>query len=246
MSEIREEYLDNEEIIKEDLNNEEIPNPKIEKQDLNNEEIPNPKIEKQDLYDCVITCIFFIIQGVILPIMYINNTTLQKIGLIKLVCIVGIIYYILQQTFFSETDDTYIVVAWAASVLWVIFLIIGGLCFVAFSNMIDMIQLLKGLKVVISSIAINTIFIVIIAGINELQEEIINKAKSLKGYKQKEHQIIENTKYFLTICLVLAVLFVALTLISKQNLSTINWEKLITYLGTPYCIIILGILLRRD
>lgn len=57
------------------------------------------KRETQDCINCIILLILFIIQGIVLPIIYTNHQSIWGITHIKMVCIVSVCYYTLKQIF---------------------------------------------------------------------------------------------------------------------------------------------------
>ena len=102
--------------------------------------------------------------------------------------------------------------------------------------------------VMIPSIMANIVTLAILYIVDERQKKLRRKCKELKlvGYREKSYQLRKTTVYFIGLSLVLVIIFTLIALISKINLSNINWEKPIVYLGTSYCAVIAGILLRRD
>lgn len=207
------------------------------------------KRETQDCINCIILLILFIIQGIVLPIIYTNHQSIWGITHIKMVCIVSVCYYTLKQIFFSETDGfEYMRLFVLISVLWFLGLLFVGICVAGFTNLIDIDQIFNGLSLVLFSLFTTIITMFVMGFIDYIQECIRDECNKLElnGYKQKAYQITENTKYFIILILVLAIIFIVITLLSNLNWTTINWEKPIIYLGTPYCLVILGILLRLD
>lgn len=213
-----------------------------------NEELKN-KREKQEFYNCLITLLLFIIQGIALPIMYVNNICIEGVPLIKMTCIICIAYYILKQLFFSEMDfdDTTHVFVYISG-FWFIILVVGGVLLNITTKIITIDQLFEGLGTVVTSLLTTSALMVLINIVDSFQEFILENEKeaNLEGYKQKTYQLIETTKCFIGFIVVLTVIFLVVAPLRIFSLATINWEKSILYLGTPYCIVILGILLRLD
>lgn len=213
-----------------------------------NEELKN-KREKQEFYNCLITLLLFVIQGIALPIMYANNIYIEGIPLIKMTCIICIAYYILKQLFFSrmDFDDTTHVFVYISG-FWFIILVVGGWLLNITTKIITIDQLFEGLAIVVTSLLTTSALMVIINIVDSFQEFILENEKeaNLESYKQKSYQLTETTKWFIGFILVLAVVLLVVAPLRNLSLATINWEQSILYLGTPYCIVLLGILLRRD
>lgn len=207
------------------------------------------KIETQEgIAGSMLVCLF-IIQGIALPIVYAKGLFVVGDKLIKASLLVNASYYILKQLFYSGTDTwDAMYYFWKLSIYLVILILLGGLPVTVFINSLDMIGLANYLITVMVPLIITIITLWIIYGVESVQSEIKNECKklALSGYKQKAYELAESTKYLIGFSIILALIIIGVTFISGYNLPAINWEKPIIYLGTPYCIILAGILLRRD
>lgn len=207
------------------------------------------QIENQDYIKYLMLALIFIIEGIVLPIINLNGTTIVIADIIKTICIMNIGTYILKQLFFSQEDmDEFSQFLILILLGWYVVLVLINLFMDIVANTNGLEQACKLTIIMITSIMTNIVTLAIIYVADEIQKGLRHKCKELRldGYKQKSYQLRKTTGYFIGLSLILAVIFTLIALISKVNLVAINWEKPIIYLGTPYCITIAGILLQRD
>lgn len=113
---------------------------------------PRQKREHQEKYADNITLLYFIIQSVILPIIYMNSQTLQGMDINFLVCIIGISYYMLKQIFFSDTSSfDSILETLVCAFLWLMCIAIGSLVVASYTETFNDNQLEKCMYLVIEN-----------------------------------------------------------------------------------------------
>lgn len=207
------------------------------------------KREYQESLDRLMLVILFIIQCIVLTIMHVNDYLVVGNKLITSSLLINAGYYILKQLFYSEADTgDAIEFFFNISFRWLIGVMIVGAIITVITNWLEIDDLFDYSIVVIKTSIITLVTLLFIMFIDAFQSEIRADGKKLEltGYKQKAYELTENTKYSMGFIIFLAIIFALIILISQHNLLAINWEKPIIYLGIPFCIIILGILLRRD
>lgn len=212
------------------------------------EDILIEKRETQEKIDGVMLLILGIINGILLPLMYTKITLSGSNNIIKTAVLVNVGYYFLKQLFYKEADSVdALEVFWNLAILWLIVASVGGF-FVAVITNLELGSVNNYLSKIITTFIIALISLLIIMIIEELQNQIRYDCKELKlaGYTQKAYELTENTKYFIGSIIILIIVATIITLMGRYNLFAINWEKPIIYIGTPYCIAVLGILLRRS
>lgn len=204
--------------------------------------------ETQSDIDEVMLLILGIITGILLPLMYKKVTLTGSNNIIKATILANLGYYFLKQLFYKESDSVdALEVFWYLAIIWFVISTVVGF-FVAVITNLELSSLNSYLAKILTTFIITVISLIIIVIIEELQNQIRYDCKELKlaGYTQKAYELTENTKYFIGFIIILIIVATIITLMGRDNLFAINWEKPIIYFGTPYCIAILGILLRRS
>lgn len=212
------------------------------------EDILKEKKENQEKFDGVMLIILLMINGILLPLIYEKVTLAGSINIIKTTLLVNVGYYFLKQLFYKEADSgSAIEFFWNLAIIWFIVSIIGIFIGVVFTKL-DLITITCYLVKIVVTFGITLLSLMLILCIEEIQNAIRYDCKKLKltGYTQKSYELTENTKCFIGFIIVLILVAAIITLMGRDNLLAINWEKPIIYVGTPYCITILGILLRRS
>lgn len=203
--------------------------------------------EQQIRNEVVIGLIYFIIQAVVIPILYMNNTMFQNSNIINSICVVGIIYYLLKQIFFSESDGIASAIGFCIlSIVWLVSLSIIGKLMLNNIEIFNQNQFEQNIGLVCKIVLVNIGIIVGIFFISLVQEYIQDQAlnQKLKGYKQKTNQIEKINIWFISIVTIIVGLMVAVSLLATQTITGINWEKFIINVGILYGTITLGILVR--
>lgn len=204
--------------------------------------------ETQGTIDDVMLLILGIITGILLPLMYKKGTLTGSNNIIKATILVNVGYYFLKQLFYKESDSVDALGGfWNLAILWLIVALFGGFVVPVITN-IEFSAIINYLEKIIITFLTTLISLLIVMMIEEIQNQIRYESQKLKltGYTQKAYELTENTKYFIGFIIILIIVAVIITLIGRDNLLAINLEKPIIYVGTPYCIAILGILLRRS
>ena len=62
------------------------------------------QIDKQAYIKYLMLAVIFIVEGIILPIINLNGTKIVIGDIIKTICIINLVTYILKQLFFSQED----------------------------------------------------------------------------------------------------------------------------------------------
>lgn len=212
------------------------------------EDILIEKRRNQECIDGVMLLILLIMNGILLPLIYKEVTLSGSNNIIKTAVLVNIGYYFLKQLFYKEADSwDSLEFFWNLVIFWLIVALVGGFFVAVITNLELRSVNIYLLKIIITFI-ITLISLLIIMIIEEIQNQIRYECEKLEldGYTQKAYELTENTKYFICFIIILTIVAAIITLMGRDNLLAINWEKPIVYLGTPYCIAILGILLRRS
>lgn len=213
--------------------------------------------DKQAYIKYLILAVIFIVEGIILPIINLNGTKIVIGDIIKTIYIMNIVTYIIKQLFFSKEDmEEFAQFLILILLSWYVALVFINLCMDIFTNLgMGIFTHIDGLEqaceltiIMIPSIMANIVTLPILYKVDEKQKKLRRKCKELglTGYKQKAYQLRKTTGYFLGLSLILTIIITIIAVISKLDLTAINWEKPIVYLGTSYCAVILGILLRRN
>lgn len=212
------------------------------------EDILIEKRRNQECIDGVMLLILLIMNGILLPLIYKEVTLSGSNNIIKTAVLVNVGYYFLKQLFYKEADSgNALAFFWEIALPWLIVSLVGGFFVAAITN-IEFITIVSYLVKIIITFSITLISLLTIVCIEGIQNQIRYECKKLKlaGYTQKAYELTENTKYFICFIIILIIVATIITLMGRDNLFAINWEKPIIYVGTPYCLAILGILLRRD
>lgn len=212
------------------------------------EDLLRERKENQNFIDGVMLFLLLIIAGILLPLIYKEVTLAGSNNIIKTALLVNVGYYFLKQLFYKEADsDDALEFFWNLAILWLIVSLFGGF-FVAAITKIELSAIICYLVKIIVTFSITLISLLVIMMLESIQNQIRYECKKSKltGYTQKAYELTENTKCFIGFIIVLILVAAIITLMGRDNLLAINWEKPIIYVGTPYCITILGILLRRS
>lgn len=204
--------------------------------------------EQQKHNELIITVIYFIIQTIVIPIIYVNTTIFKNINITSTLWAVGLVYYVLKQIYFSDSDG-----AGAAlgncilSVVWIIVLLLITSFILTNIEMLKQNQIEQSIDLVFKSIFVNILIIFTIFVITIFQEYIQDKSlhQKLTGHKQKIYQIEKINKYIISIIAIITGLILAVSLLTTQTIAGINWEKLIINGGIVYLTIMIGTILRR-
>lgn len=205
--------------------------------------------DKQAFIKYLILAVIFIVEGIILPIINLNGTKIVIGDIIKTIYIINIVTYIIKQLFFSKEDmDEFAQFLILILLSWYVALVFINLCMGIFTHIDGLEQACELTIIMIPSIMANIVTLPILYKVDERQKKLRRKCKELglTGYKQKSYQLRKTTGYFLGLSLTLTIIITIIAVISKLDFTAINWEKPIVYLGTSYCAVILGILLRRN
>lgn len=206
---------------------------------------------QQENNESIITFIWFLIQVIIAPIIYKNNTAINEINqidAISLVFSIGLSYYIVKQIFFIDTDGWFpIIETVLLSIGWLLCLAIVGEVIVMSTNILSYDKLIKTIDEELIIIGTHIVLLVLIVIVTSIQQYIQEKSKTLKSSQthQKLYQFGESTKYFIIATMILIVINIAVTLLTTQSMNGINWEKFITNVGIVYLTIMIGTMLRR-
>lgn len=137
--------------------------------------------EEQAGNEVVFTLIWFIIQVIIIPIIYKNNAAINEINLINLVCIIGLSYYVVKQIFFSETDGVGAILGTAVlSVVWMFCLLIGGKIISGYTETLTYDKLMQNIELEMTIMSIHLVVLTLLAIVNAVQQYIQDKSMTLK------------------------------------------------------------------
>lgn len=205
---------------------------------------------QQENNESIITFIWFIIQVIIAPIIYKNNTAINEINqinAISLVFSIGLSYYIVKQIFFIDTDGWFpIIETMLLSIVWILCLAIVGEVIVMSTNTLTYDTLLKIIDLEFIIMGTHIVVLVLIVIVTAVQEYIQVESKTLKSSQtqQKLYQFGESNKYFIIATMILIVINIAVSLLTTQSMNGINWEKFIINVGIVYLTIMIGTMLR--